>query len=305
MTIDSLNMPHSFSSTAPQSLVADPNALANLQARLKEDPQGAAREVATHFESLFLEMMMRTMRETRFDDEVHSSEQDMWHGLLDQQFAQAMSASGGIGLADALVREIRRLSHLDEQGEDEAPLKFAPVSSARSVRALQAYEAARTDAAPVTSAAATPRHFVQSMLGHAKEAASQLGVAPELIIAHAALESGWGKRAIRHSDGRDSYNVFGIKAGAGWQGQTVNVLTTEYVNGVPQKQQETFRAYGSYQEAFTDYANMLLAAPRYRNVLNQGQNMEGFAQHLQHSGYATDPNYAKKLVSVWSSLDKA
>jgi len=107
---------------------------------------------------------------------------------------------------------------------------------------------------------------------------------------------------IRNADGSDSHNLFSIKAGSDWHGATARVLTTEYVNGVAQKKTETFRSYASYQDAFADYANLLATSPRYSNVLNQGRNVEGFAQGLQNGGYATDPHYAHRLVDVMSSL---
>ena len=118
------------------------------------------------------------------------------------------------------------------------------------------------------------------------------------MLGQAALETGWGKAEIRGADGHNSHNLFGIKAGAGWKGQTVDIVTTEYVNGQPQKQVESFRAYESYADAFRDYANLLRGNARYQNVIAQGQDAAGFAQGLQQAGYATDPKYAQKLMSV-------
>ncbi|HRK79199.1 MAG TPA: flagellar assembly peptidoglycan hydrolase FlgJ, partial [Thiobacillus sp.] len=120
----------------------------------------------------------------------------------------------------------------------------------------------------------------------------------------AALETGWGKAEIRGADGLNSHNLFGVKAGGAWRGRTVDIVTTEYVNGKPQKQVDSFRAYDSYADAFRDYANLLRANPRYRNVIAQGQDAAGFAQGLQQAGYATDPNYAQKLMSVIRQVDQ-
>ena len=147
--------------------------------------------------------------------------------------------------------------------------------------------------------------FVQRMLPHAQEASARTGIPPHFMMGQAALESGWGKSEIRGADGQNSHNLFGIKAGASWKGQTVDIVTTEYVNGKPQKQVDTFRAYDSYADSFRDYANLLRANPRYQNVLAQGRDATGFAQGLQQAGYATDPNYAQKLASVIKLLERA
>jgi flagellar protein FlgJ len=125
------------------------------------------------------------------------------------------------------------------------------------------------------------------------------------MLGQAALETGWGKSEIRGADGQNSHNLFGIKAGASWKGQTVDIVTTEYVNGKPQKQVDTFRAYDSYADAFRDYGNLLRGNARYQNVIAQGQDAAGFAHGLQQAGYATDPKYAQKLMSIIGQFDQA
>ncbi|GGY06631.1 flagellar assembly peptidoglycan hydrolase FlgJ [Paludibacterium paludis] len=308
-------------SLSSSALAMDPNAVASsLQGRMQKDPRGAVKEVAKQFEAMFLDNVMRAMRATHFNDEEDSSEMSTWRGMLDQQWSQAMSASGGVGLADVLSRQIARLARLEEDGAADARVRTSGPSGMLpqvTRRALAAYGAAlpKADAgAPAAAAAPSaessaaardPRSFLGAMLAQAREAAAKLGVAPEFVVAHAALESGWGKRAIRMPDGSDSHNLFGIKAGSEWTGKTVDITTTEYVNGTPRKQVEKFRAYDSYREAFSDYANLLSGSARYRNVLNQGQNIAGFAQGLQQGGYATDPRYARKLADVVSTLARA
>ena len=136
---------------------------------------------------------------------------------------------------------------------------------------------------------------------HANEASQTTGIPARFMLGQAALESGWGKRELRGTDGTPSHNLFGIKAGAGWKGPVVEAVTTEYVNGVARKSVEKFRAYPSYADAFRDYANLLRSNPRYAGVLAQaaqGIDAEGFAHGLQRAGYATDPNYADKLSRI-------
>lgn len=147
--------------------------------------------------------------------------------------------------------------------------------------------------------------FTERMLPHAAEAAEHLGVDPELIIAHAGLESGWGKKPILLPDGRNSHNLFSVKAYSNWDGDTVKVRTTEYEGGRRVKKVETFRAYTSYEEAFADYAQLLKQNGRYSKALGQGDNAQGFARGLQKGGYATDPRYVSKFANVARKVARA
>jgi flagellar protein FlgJ len=145
--------------------------------------------------------------------------------------------------------------------------------------------------------AMTPREFAQTMWPHAVAASRATGIPPQFLIAHAALESGWGQRDIKNADGSSSCNLFGIKAQPGWRGKTASVMTTEYVDGVAVKETASFRAYDSYAEAFADYARLLSENPRYSAVIGSHSGTE-FAKRLQQAGYATDPQYAEKLAAI-------
>lgn len=144
--------------------------------------------------------------------------------------------------------------------------------------------------------------FLDSIAPWARQAAQQLGVAPELVQAHAALESGWGQRPLRVEGGASSHNLFGIKAGPRWNGATGDSTTTEYVNGAALTTRERFRAYPDAASAFQDYARVLLENPRYRAALNTGNDAQAFAQGLARGGYATDPDYASKLARIAGKL---
>jgi flagellar protein FlgJ len=137
--------------------------------------------------------------------------------------------------------------------------------------------------------------FVQRMWPHALLAEKTTGVPAAYIVGQAALESGWGRHEIRKSDGSPSHNLFGIKAGASWSGDAVQAKTTEYVEGRARKQVEKFRAYGSYSEAFSDWARLLANSPRYGEVLRSADSAGEFAEGMQRAGYATDPQYGAKL----------
>jgi flagellar protein FlgJ len=135
------------------------------------------------------------------------------------------------------------------------------------------------------------------MWPHAVEAARSLGVPPHFLVAHAALETGWGRHEPRLADGSPSFNLFGVKAGRRWQGSTADAMTTEFINGVGTSSRERFRAYGSYGESFRDYAALLAGNPRFASVLGATDGTE-FARKLQQTGYATDPMYADKLARI-------
>jgi flagellar protein FlgJ len=273
----------------------------------------ALKQAAQQFEAVFMNMLMKSMREATPQDGMFDSEQTrMYTSMLDQQLTQRM-ASRGVGLADVMVRQLSVALNVPGEGVASAaeeahglPLN-APQGDSDPLRAEARVESYAQPAAAVQSGN-QPAHveaFVQKLLPHAQAASASTGIPARFMLGQAALETGWGKAEIRGADGRNSHNLFGIKAGAGWKGQTVDVVTTEYVNGTPQKQVERFRAYASYADSFRDYASLLQNNARYQNVIAQGRDAAGFAQGLQQAGYATDPNYAQKLMSVIRQFDQA
>lgn len=199
----------------------------------------------------------------------------------------ASGVAGGVGnpelqeWATSLLRQrAARLASRAPQAE--------PAAAAASAAAAPA---------PVTSTGNSSRDFVQRLMPHAVAASQQTGVPAQFMVAQAALESGWGKSEVRSPDGSPTYNLFGVKAGKSWQGATVSVPTTEYINGVRETRVEKFRAYGSYAEAFADYSSLITKNPRFASVVGQ-QDGTTFARSLQQAGYATDPRYADKLASI-------
>ena len=286
-------------------LAIDTQSLGRLRAQAKQSPDQALKAAAQQFEAVFMNMMLKSMREATPQDGMMDNDQSrMFTGMLDQQLSQSLS-SRGIGLADMMVKQLSR-------GGQPSQL-LSPQSSVLSPQpsALSTQSSALSTQSPVLDSQAVPsafnantqQDFITRMLPHALQASQETGVPPHLMLGQAALESGWGKREILMSDGSNSYNLFGIKANAGWNGKVAEVMTTEYKNGVASKQLEKFRAYSSYTEAFKDYAAMMSNNPRYASVMQQGGNTVGMAQALQKSGYATDPKYAEKLVSVMKRVN--
>ena len=326
----------SINADISSGLAIDANSLNQLKLGAAQSSPEALKAAAQQFEAVFMNMLMKSMREATPKEGMFDNEQTrMYTSMLDQQLTQRL-ASRGIGLADVMVRQ---LSPTTQQPAGEAantgmasglPLNgnaapgFKPVTAPdvpaeAALRlnslAAQAYVQA-TPAQPATSPVpdvpvsvpvAVPRKgdapahvesFVQRLLPHAQAASASSGIPAHFMMGQAALETGWGRAEIRGADGQNSHNLFGIKAGGSWTGRTVDIVTTEYVNGKPQKQVDTFRAYDSYADSFRDYASLLQGNARYQNVVAAGHSAAGFAQGLQQAGYATDPKYAQKLMSV-------
>lgn len=281
---------------AVTGLAIDAQSLGKLRMQAAKTPDQALRAAAQQFESVFMNMMLKSMREATPQDGPMDNEQSkLFTGMLDQQLSQGMAAGRGIGLADMLVKQLGRSG---QAGALSSALSHQPpVLDPRSLTVNP------QSSVPSAYNATTQQNFVSQMLPHALQAAGKSGVPPELMLGQAALESGWGKRQIPMKDGSSSYNLFGIKATANWHGKVAEVMTTEYRNGVAHKQMEKFRAYASYDEAFKDYASMLSSNPRYANVMQQSGSPVGMAHALQNSGYATDPKYAQKLVSVMRAMN--
>ena len=303
----------------------DVSGVNQLKIDARQSSPEALKQAAQQFEAVFMNMLMKSMREASPQDGLFESEQTrMYTSMLDQQLTQRL-ATRGIGLAEVMVRQLSGAvsappAEADAQGAAPLEAGLPPAQGvaaplAAGLPAAQGFAAAPVVApagAPLPASAArsgdAPRHvdaFVERLLPHARAASAATGIPSHFMMGQAALETGWGRAEIRGADGQNSFNLFGIKAGASWKGRTVDIVTTEYVNGRPQKQVETFRAYESYADSFRDYANLLRGHPRYQNVLAQGQDAAGFAQGLQRAGYATDPNYAQKLASVIRLVERA
>jgi flagellar protein FlgJ len=209
--------------------------------------------------------------------------------------AQAAGGAGGFG---ALFAEVQAdvSSFIDNGSPAGETAGLAAFGADGAARFEGAQASAATGGAGVDGAQA--REFLASIAPSAEEAGQQLGVAPDLVAAHAALESGWGQRPLRAGDGADTHNLFGVKAGASWRGDVAKAPTTEFVNGTPVKTADGFRSYPDTASAFRDYAQVLLANPRFRGALNAGGDARAFAEGLARGGYATDPAYAEKLSRV-------
>lgn len=275
---------------ALQGLAGDARSLQALKARAGSDPKGAVREAAKQFESLFMNELMKSMRSTVMKAEADGAGASMSNEMLDSQLATKMSGLPG-GLSEAIMKQLER-----QMGLTPGPI---PATGSANNTAESLSATPQQTRIPQTGAAG----FVQQHSHAAKAAEAETGIPASFMVSQAALETGWGRKEIRHADGTPSYNLFGIKAGANWKGPTADVTTTEYVNGKAQKVVAKFRAYGSYAESFADYAKLMKDSPRYAQISTKANAKTGdagaqFAMGLQKAGYATDPAYADKLTKV-------
>lgn len=261
---------------AVKSSFGDAEALASLKRADRSQTPEALRETARQFESLFTRMLLKSMRATSFDDSLGGQGEGFYRDMFDDQLAIELSKGKGLGLADMLVEQLKRTGLA---GAGEVPT---------------------AGNAPTAGDAAKDR-FVHQLWPHAEAAGAELGVDPKTLLAHAALETGWGRHVPQGEDGRSSHNLFGIKA-TGWNGERVQASTLEYADGTAQQRNEPFRAYESAGESFRDYVALIRDNPRYAAARGTGADTAAFARALQAGGYATDPDYAAKLERVASVL---
>lgn len=284
----------------------DAQALNGLKRDAASDPQGNLKQVAQQVEGMFVQMMLKSMRAALPQDGILSSDQSrLYTSMYDQQIAQQMSQKG-LGLADMMVKQMSNANAVPSETAGTSPIALDD----EVLRTLpnQALEQMIRRAVPRAPSAAplslNNGNFVARLSTPARVVSQQSGIPHQLIVAQAALESGWGQREIPAADGSPSYNLFGIKAGGSWDGPVTEITTTEFEQGAAKKIKAKFRVYGSYVEAMADYVKLLTNNPRYAGVAN-ARSPEQAAQALQQAGYATDPQYASKLVSVIQQMKNA
>ncbi|HEX3140694.1 MAG TPA: flagellar assembly peptidoglycan hydrolase FlgJ, partial [Rhizobacter sp.] len=249
---------------SPGSLVGagDVRALANLRNTASTDPKAAVRDAAKQFEGIFMQQLMKSMREASVSSGMlDNAGTKMGTEMLDTQFAAQMTGLPG-GLSEVIARQLER-----QLGE---PLANMAADAAAAPNAKPAIKEATVPLSSNLSGRERQIGFLKLHDSAAKAAEAATGIPANFMVAQAAHESGWGRHEIKNSDGSTSFNVFGIKAGGNWTGPTTEVTTTEVVDGQARKVKAKFRAYGSYEEAFTDYAKMMKNNPRYAKVVESG-----------------------------------
>jgi len=278
----------------------DSRSLNDLKREASTDPKGKALQVAKQVEGMFVQMMMKSMREALPQDGIFSNESTkMFTSMYDQQIAQEIGKRG-LGMADLIVKQMQPAQAPDERaGTVPMPLDEGFIYSAAASSQLEQMVRKAVPRLPVSPASlpGDSNEFIAQLAQPAKVASQQSGIPHHLILAQAALESGWGQRQILTRDSKPSYNVFGIKASGDWKGETTDIMTTEYEGGAAKKVRASFRVYGSYFEALSDYVKLISGNPRYAAVPSAPSAEQG-ARALQAAGYASDPKYAQKLVGM-------
>jgi len=288
-------------------IYTDFNQFTKLRSDAHKDQSASLDRVAKQFESLFVQMMLKSMRDASPKSELFGSDQQrMYQDMYDKQISVQIASGKGIGLADVIKRQLG--------GKGISQMTAPPLPEQISRIRQQVANISKVDLSGYTSQANTsipdadsspgwdsPEAFVKDLWPYAQQAAAQLGVDPEVLVAQSALETGWGRNMRARDDGSNSYTLFGIKADASWKGDQVNVPTLEFRDGAMQKERASFRAYDSVGQAFDDYVQFIQSHPRYQQALEKGYDPDSYARELQQAGYATDPNYAAKIQRVRNS----
>ncbi len=325
----------------------------------KTDETQALKEVARQFESMFIAMMLKSMRDANSvfaeDNPLNSNEAKFYQQMFDDQLALSMSQGKGVGLADTIYRQMKdqfvakegesnkaeaeqenpfmqlknkssyRVDNLHKTPEpiqlNSSPLEnntqdIDNASSLKMIETTATLKDTKVDSVikhtpendeiksklNVTTSKqkgfSTPQEFVNTLWPIAQDVGKSMGVEPKAILAQAALETGWGKYIIHQSSGENSHNLFGIKADRRWSGDVTKVSTLEYRQGLAKKEVAPFRVYPSYKDSLNDYADFVKNSGRYQDAVKQGKSIEGYSEGLQKGGYATDPNYAKKIQRI-------
>jgi len=333
--------------------VLDVNALNDIKLKSKStnsaDKDEALKEVAKQFESLFTQMLLKSMRKAQevleSDSPFNSQSVKFYRDMHDQQLAVELSDNGSLGLAPLIVRQLGGSSEnympssalrnnadlkthntkdlkvslntipLDKNNSSSGfsllerrnlELPLAPLHHQTNNNLITRLQSSQTEITQKSTMLepdyAQPKEFVSAITVPAKRAEQALGVPFKVIIAQAALETGWGQKVIKTENGQSSNNLFNIKADERWQGDKTNKETLEYQQGSMVKTKAPFRVYQSINESFNDFIHFLSSSERYQNALKQTSNVEQFLQGLQKAGYATDPNYANKIMSTLSKV---
>ena len=293
-----------------------------MRAQARVDPQSSLKQVAKQFEGIFIQMMLKSMRDASMGDDIFDSDQSkLYRDMFDKQIALDMANSKGIGIAEAMVRQLEKNMPSKAQPSAISKLEngyFEKPGSIDNGKILPQSHSKVSDSKPELSSNKgygesrsienneethklkfnSPEEFTSYILPFAEDAAKELGVSPLVLVSQAALETGWGKAVIRHRDGDSSHNLFNIKADSRWDGERVSKSTLEYRNGIAKHENASFRAYDSYADSFDDYVDFLRTNQRYNSALQHSGDDEIFIKDLHQAGYATDPNYADKVISI-------
>lgn len=298
-------------STEGANFYYDLHSLDNVRSQARKDESKALRTVAKQFEGIFMKMMLKSMRDATPGNPLFSSDSEKFYTqMYDDQLSTDLSKGGSLGLADMMVAQLEGTythsskNRISPRAKGELDITSMPevISSIeKNARAMDVYQTnARMEPEKSTPLheLKSPEEFIESIWGHAYQAGKKLNLNPEVLVAQAALETGWGKYAVKDSNGISSNNLFNIKADTRWNGPRMNKETMEYINGSAVQENAQFRAYESIKASFDDYVSFLQKHDRYQKALNHTEDSGNYLRELQSAGYATDPRYAEKIEKI-------
>lgn len=261
--------------------------LSNLKVAAKNNSPEAIAAAATQFESLFVQMMLKTMRDANQADGLFNSNQmQFYQDMYDKQISIHLAEKRSVGIADLLIRQLGSEETTENNAANNTlpqPIEFPETTTDRNNLKSVTFD--------------SPKEFIDELRPLAEKYAKELGVKPEVLIAQAALETGWGKKIIQSSN-QSSHNLFGIKANSSWQGSSARVNTLEHKDGEFYYEKANFRSYSSFEQSFSDYVDFIKENSRYQKALENTDSPKKYLQELQNAGYATDPKYAEKINSI-------
>ncbi len=311
------------------SIYSDLNSLDSIRKMALTDKESALKKAAKEFEAFFLNMMLKSMRQASQvigDDSPMSSPQEkMYTSMLDEQLSVDLSQNGLLGIADLMTKQLSnnvskpetnhmasKISRLEFTQKTNKASSVVPDKELKSVIKLEKdlvedkkelndsqVVAENNLKAEKKSLFDNTKDFVKTLLPYAKKAANLLGLDPKLLIAQAALETGWGKFIMHDESGKPGFNLFGIKSHKSWQGEEIKIDTLEVENQSFKKVKANFRKYSDFSQSFDDYVEFVKANPRYEKALNVTHDANQYMKELQSAGYATDPNYADKVLRIF------
>jgi len=271
----------------------DINSLQSLKSL--DDRDAALRQVAQQFESQFLHMMIKSMRDANAvfeqDSMFSSNESRFYRDMHDHQMALSLAqgSRGGIGIADALYNQLKATNPVEKTAINSLPVVNASLNTSGTDSLSSAFSG-------------SPEEFTEWLRPMVSVAAEKLGVHPDILVAQSALETGWGKHVIKNNDGSSSFNLFNIKASRQWEGNTVEVPTLEYRQGALSPELAKFKSYDDPQQSIDDYVSLISQNPRYQQALNA--DAETYIRQLQTAGYATDPDYSEKVLNIHARVSE-
>ncbi len=307
-------MEQSFITKSPLELSRNANDIKGLDELRRAAQSGDSKaldEAAKQFEAIFVQMMLKSMRKAQDvmadkDSPFNSEQVKFYRDMHDTQIASDLASNGSIGLADIIVRQLGKTGDgympagaLRNNGNLSSINRNTISSTQKAQNEILGEQSIKTFQSFKTAAFENAQSFIEQLYPAAQKAAEQLGIDPKALLAQAAIETGWGQHMIHNTSGENSHNLFGIKADRRWQGDRAMVDTIDFEKGVAATIKAPLRVYDSFADSMQDYVGFVKQNPRYDEAVNQSQSPLNYFSELQKAGYATDPEYANKVINVF------